>query len=203
MAGVKFGDHPRSRGEYVPDVQCTTIEPGSSPLSRGIRGDQDPWGGAYRIIPALAGNTGVIYSTHCQYPDHPRSRGEYKWPTRTRATYPDHPRSRGEYTLSSDRVSMNCGSSPLSRGIRHGPQLAWQLPRIIPALAGNTGRGLATIRGRTDHPRSRGEYKLTPVLFGKHLGSSPLSRGIPNLVNVIGSIYRIIPALAGNTTHRG
>ena len=31
-------DHPRSRGEYRPSPQVTTVTPGSSPLSRGILG---------------------------------------------------------------------------------------------------------------------------------------------------------------------
>ena len=96
------------------------LEPlGSSPLSRGIQlsaEDAERLGG---IIPALAGNTGYYYYSRRSHRDHPRSRGEY-----------------GVDVV--DRIVLE-GSSPLSRGI-----LAWllsanSLPRIIPALAGNTG----------------------------------------------------------------
>ena len=71
---------------------------GSSPLSRGILfaaiGELFTW----RIIPALAGNTGSLEFLPDQYMDHPRSRGEY-------VDYIEPGEPDG-------------GSSPLSRGIR-------------------------------------------------------------------------------------
>ena len=70
------------------------------------------------IIPALAGNTGLVAA-------------EVVW---TR----DHPRSRGEYHFILPRYSMNAGSSPLSRGIPAGEAFDQVEERIIPALAGNT-----------------------------------------------------------------
>ena len=114
----RMRDHPRSRGEYTGSTGVAWLEEGSSPLSRGIREDELYEGHGGRIIPALAGNTRT-------------------GPTADPLTR-DHPRSRGEYL---DRVGSEAdetGSSPLSRGIRHGrwpPQL---YRRIIPALAGNT-----------------------------------------------------------------
>ena len=54
-----------------------------------------------------------------------------------------------------------------------------------------------------DHPRSRGEYGPIDVLALDGQGSSPLSRGIRNLVHVLHNRQGIIPALAGNTTQRG
>ena len=91
------------------------------------------------------------------------------------------------------------GSSPLSRGIprssRGGRDRGW----IIPALAGNTVEGVGEGVAAGDHPRSRGEYAV-PVTDGSvELGSSPLSRGILALVNLLKKAGRIIPALAGNT----
>ena len=50
-------DHPRSRGEYGMRVSESVMIPGSSPLSRGIRGEGDLRIRRGRIIPALAGNT--------------------------------------------------------------------------------------------------------------------------------------------------
>ena len=51
------GDHPRSRGEYLPYSIHHPFYYGSSPLSRGIQANglrAKPQSG---IIPALAGNT--------------------------------------------------------------------------------------------------------------------------------------------------
>ena len=50
-----------------------------------------------------------------------------------------------------------------------------------------------------DHPRSRGEYVASELNARVDYGSSPLSRGIPNLVCYRLYPRRIIPALAGNT----
>ena len=52
------GDHPRSRGVYVPNAPDRPPEMGSSPLARGLlQGDVPRLVGA-RIIPARAGFTG-------------------------------------------------------------------------------------------------------------------------------------------------
>ena len=52
----------------------------------------------------------------------------------------------------------------------------------------------------TDHPRSRGEYRLRHAALRAGSGSSPLSRGIPQESARVRLPRRIIPALAGNTT---
>ena len=52
----------------------------------------------------------------------------------------------------------------------------------------------------TDHPRSRGEYRIARSLKRVVEGSSPLSRGIPGQLGGDFLTLRIIPALAGNTT---
>ena len=172
-------DHPRSRGEYVFVVFLYSPNTGSSPLSRGIPGLRFPCARASRIIPALAGNTGL----RSPVPRSPR----------------DHPRSRGEYSWTPKNFRSSRGSSPLSRGIRGGTHRPPDHGRIIPALAGNTRRAASASRGRTDHPRSRGEYgrhgcpRLAPE------GSSPLSRGIREAARSCTPSPGIIPALAGNT----
>ena len=172
-------DHPRSRGEYGSWQIESSSGPGSSPLSRGIL----PLNQAalYRvgIIPALAGNTPYQNSA-----PHPRT---------------DHPRSRGEYPVPVVNRGLSRGSSPLSRGIRPGPQRPCRAARIIPALAGNTGSSFHSFRLFGDHPRSRGEYIYPKVLAWSVEGSSPLSRGIPAHWWSRAEDRRIIPALAGNT----
>ena len=52
---------------------------------------------------------------------------------------------------------------------------------------------------RTDHPRSRGEYRPKKPGTTVATGSSPLSRGILLGLAAAGVYDRIIPALAGNT----
>ena len=172
-------DHPRSRGEYGSWVTWLAHQPGSSPLSRGIRG---PHPGRIRsagIIPALAGNTNQRFRVTFQRSDHPRSRGEYL------GVFPSQRGFRG--------------SSPLSRGIHAIAALRPQYVRIIPALAGNTCSRRGRLLRLTDHPRSRGEYPRRPANPGRSAGSSPLSRGIQGRQDRRNQPLRIIPALAGNT----
>ena len=90
----------------------------------------------------------------------------------------DHPRSRGEYPLPGKAASKHPGSSPLSRGIRRKGAVPTARPRIIPALAGNTGCHSWTGGAWPDHPRSRGEYQFCSRYTALSHGSSPLSRGI-------------------------
>ena len=54
---LRFRDHPRSRGEYMPFGASSVMALGSSPLSRGIPAILRPGFLPCRIIPALAGNT--------------------------------------------------------------------------------------------------------------------------------------------------
>ena len=176
-------DHPRSRGEYGAWARYHTGTDGSSPLSRGIQAHACTLRQASRIIPALAGNT--------------QSR------QRDRVHLQDHPRSRGEYHPSGVKMHSLFGSSPLSRGIPHSRLGGGHHLRIIPALAGNTGRGPFPFWTGRDHPRSRGEYNPVGNCNNSTTGSSPLSRGIRGQCQGRGRSRRIIPALAGNTSGRG
>ena len=172
-------DHPRSRGEYPPGRFAVFRAGGSSPLSRGIRGQGNGGCSCGGIIPALAGNT---------LPAHAGG-----------GIVRDHPRSRGEYLALAGLLILTGGSSPLSRGIlwfsgAFPPRLG-----IIPALAGNTGVAVVMSLPSPDHPRSRGEYATRMFRLEPRWGSSPLSRGI-QIMHVRESLAdRIIPALAGNT----
>ena len=172
-------DHPRSRGEYHVPACLLGWVLGSSPLSRGIPQAGRAAPATPGIIPALAGNTGIVY-----------------WTQPVRA---DHPRSRGEYGVLWEPLGLPPGSSPLSRGIRAKNVFDRYAGRIIPALAGNTPRRGLFLWSIWDHPRSRGEYRDVSSLSISLLGSSPLSRGIlwKSTTRVV--IGGIIPALAGNT----
>ena len=153
-------DHPRSRGEYFTHLYLSIGSDGSSPLSRGIPGDQTALSPCERIIPALAGNTLRIRKRPNTSRDHPRSRGEYDAASSSASASSDHPRSRGEYSSASWFVRWVEGSSPLSRGIQDWSGTIVKKIRIIPALAGNTCNEPRVFYPGGDHPRSRGEYPV-------------------------------------------
>ena len=54
---LKEGDHPRSRGVYMPQVGCRLTVEGSSPLARGLPSKLAVLDEDCRIIPARAGFT--------------------------------------------------------------------------------------------------------------------------------------------------
>ena len=152
--------------------------------------------------------------------DHPRSRGVYYQqpsanevmiriiPARagfTRAgcagvqLFADHPRSRGVYSGGCGGFGRSLGSSPLARGLLPGDEARAGGRGIIPARAGFTRHTGRAPPMRRDHPRSRGVYFSLPPMLARKQGSSPLARGLPAMLDVIGDPERIIPARAGFT----
>ena len=172
-------DNPRSRGVYAMLLLGADKTMGSSPLARGLLDTGPQQVGADRIIPARAGFTG----------------GAYPRPGRAG----DHPRSRGVYTSPGSPSARRWGSSPLARGLRAPATAPPATPRIIPARAGFTPRGLPSRRSPADHPRSRGVYNHITPPNPRFMGSSPLARGLRTVPVDIDSEERIIPARAGFT----
>ena len=149
--------HPRSRGENTPRPFTASHRAGSSPLTRGKRGDAASVAMLQRLIPAHAGKTVVYCLPASAVAAHPRSRGE-----NARAGRP--PRSAG-------------GSSPLTRGKRRLLPARVGGRRLIPAHAGKTRRCTPRKARGPAHPRSRGENDVV-ILQARHVdGSSPLTRG--------------------------
>mgnify|MGYP001675341032 CR=1 FL=1 len=70
---------------------------------------------------------------------------------------------------------------------------------IIPARAGFTTSIASRALTARDHPRSRGVYAGLPRPVVRVMGSSPLARGLPLIVNPRLRGQRIIPARAGFT----
>ena len=70
-------DHPRSRGVYGWSQDAPAARYGSSPLARGLRGEDRQVCGREGIIPARAGFTGSQTRSGIYGADHPRSRGVY------------------------------------------------------------------------------------------------------------------------------
>ena len=162
------GDHPRSRGVYLPVGGKGTGVRGSSPLARGLRDTAARNHDCERIIPARAGFTPVRRGQPRREPDHPRSRGVYK------------DKANGSYYFG--------GSSPLARGLPAPPAVPGWCRRIIPARAGFTRvRAVARAAGR-DHPRSRGVYSASWNLMSAFEGSSPLARGLHLAIGVIPTV---------------
>ena len=172
-------DHPRSRGVYTSSGSRAASCPGSSPLARGLP-DRDGQGRQHsRIIPARAGFT-----------EHPRTARFLGW---------DHPRSRGVYTPNVGASTIIPGSSPLARGLRLLDPVNRRRCRIIPARAGFTTHFSWAPTTLRDHPRSRGVYGQRGGDVLSPAGSSPLARGLHELVRLVLCHVRIIPARAGFT----
>ena len=115
----------------------------------------------------------------------------------------DHPRSRGVYRLARPPCGRARGSSPLARGLRHGVLPGSGPPGIIPARAGFTRPKPASSPPPPDHPRSRGVYVIKAFADSGWLGSSPLARGLRQVVDGLPVVGGIIPARAGFTKARG
>ncbi len=193
---------------------------GSSPLARGLPGGTPPSSKSTRIIPARAGFTTPGAGTRQTGGDHPRSRGVYsafRDPMVTirgssplarglqEAAKASMKRSRiiparaGFTTAARVKTGRDAGSSPLARGLH----VARGRPRgrqgIIPARAGFTAQGTSPRVREADHPRSRGVYQALDVMTDMAVGSSPLARGLLNVVHGRRGKSRIIPARAGFT----
>ena len=133
------------------------------------------WG----LIPAHAGKTGCGDERVTHVAAHPRSRGEN--------------RSRGA------TFCRKSGSSPLTRGKRHGRPRPRALTGLIPAHAGKTADLAVRNSASAAHPRSRGENTRLVEPSDATLGSSPLTRG-----KLMARSFRsvgggLIPAHAGKT----
>ena len=84
--------------------------------------------------------------------------------------------------MSGGWIARSAGSSPLARGLLEPRPVNLGGARIIPARAGFTAKKRAERLERTDHPRSRGVYAGTLLVGRGWLGSSPLARGLRQVV---------------------
>ncbi len=110
-----------------------------------------------------------------------------------------YPRWRGEHRFYGNRPGCDRGLSPLARGTHDMTVTSENVPRFIPAGAGNTsppdgGDALMAV-----YPRWRGEHGFG---FFTHIyltGLSPLARGTHPMGYNNAVVRRFIPASAGNT----
>ena len=116
--GRRPGDHPRTRGVYVPREETGGWEAGSSPHTRGLLHGTLIRSPLSRIIPAHAGFTHGRQAARPEFVDHPRTRGVY-------------------FSCLEGSVGEG-GSSPHTRGLQDGGVPVDGVVRIIPAHAGFT-----------------------------------------------------------------
>ena len=91
------------------------------------------------------------------------------------------------------------GSSPHTRGALFARGAFPLAVRIIPAYAGSTRDPRSRGGHHGDHPRIRGEHRLSGLYTGDGQGSSPHTRGAPLSRSSARRSTRIIPAYAGST----
>ena len=176
-------DHPRSRGVYKVTEGTGYVNPGSSPLARGLRRTGRACLQRERIIPARAGFTCPCFAW-----------GWGVW---------DHPRSRGVYAGVDVDHEAEMGSSPLARGLPDVTDTHQGEGGIIPARAGFTKSAGPGPPWFADHPRSRGVYGPGSPHRARPRGSSPLARGLHRVRRPRPVPRRIIPARAGFTSRLG
>ena len=171
--------HPRSRGENLALQVRLSDRAGSSPLTRGKPAVRKARPSTPGLIPAHAGKTGITgYAL---------------------VTEKAHPRSRGENPPRRARLEPASGSSPLTRGKRENCYPRLYVERLIPAHAGKTLASSVRASWERAHPRSRGENSTPLWLRTRSVGSSPLTRGKPEMGRLPRRTPGLIPAHAGKT----
>ena len=152
---------------------------GSSPLTRGKRGNCGQGTLVQGLIPAHAGKTLRPPLASTPTTAHPRSRGENGRPIASHA--------------------RNTGSSPLTRGKRHHIRIIPLTHGLIPAHAGETPWYTLRQKVAAAHPRSRGENDAIQFDLEFSAGSSPLTRGKLHALMPVLPQVGLIPAHAGKT----
>ena len=172
-------DHPRACGANSDPFHVFAVASGSSPRVRGKRWVASSAAGAFRIIPARAGQTSSSSPRPGNSTDHPRACGANLVPFSLRLWW--------------------FGSSPRVRGKPGALLDRGDNSRIIPARAGQTCCPRAGQRDCPDHPRACGANLYARAAAPSSSGSSPRVRGKLRPSKRRWRRGRIIPARAGQT----
>ena len=170
--------HPRVCGERALRHPRTLICDGSSPRVRGTRTPAHRHHPRPRFIPACAGNAEISAT---------RTPGKSV-----------HPRVCGERPLGWNMSPSEAGSSPRVRGTLGAVCAGRCVHRFIPACAGNAKTTWRCLGCSTVHPRVCGERATRKGATKRYTGSSPRVRGTHDYLDLRPSIWRFIPACAGN-----
>ena len=152
-----ISDHPRLRGEKSPSISHFTLLYGSPPPARGEELPLSRVPEASRITPACAGRRIARGFFNFIWRDHPRLRGEKRFPSR------HHCPGRG--------------SPPPARGEDCHSSVWLFNSGITPACAGRSYRNVQCYQTGWDHPRLRGEKVAGWVTGITSGGSPPPARG--------------------------
>ena len=152
-----YRDHPRACGAHAYSSTSPDSCGGSSPRMRGSPSRAVLLVRCLGIIPAHAGLTRKVTD-----PD-----GKVR----------DHPRACGAHGASLYFEPEHGGSSPRMRGSHGSQRSISELPGIIPAHAGLTGRTMQSWQSGRDHPRACGAHRCKEILLLPVKGSSPRMRG--------------------------
>ena len=175
-----LGDHPRIRGEHA--------------------GWRRGWGRLGLDHPRIRGeHLGVVVDAGEQHGSSPHTRGALARRRCLAGPPTDHPRIRGEHVMPSRNVNGVTGSSPHTRGAPARADWGGGCRGIIPAYAGSTMAAYRLDLMTQDHPRIRGEHRLSGLYTGDGQGSSPHTRGAHLEIAIDPIQLGIIPAYAGST----
>ena len=117
LSAVQDAVHPRIRGERAVRLHLHVMAGGSSPHTRGTLLAARNGVPELRFIPAYAGNAPP--------------------PPQTPPARAVHPRIRGERLKQENKLMLEVGSSPHTRGTHEVDGIDSSVTRFIPAYAGN------------------------------------------------------------------
>ena len=174
-------DHPRVRGEKHAGVLGGFLGSGSPPRARGKGRGRAGRGGHGGITPACAGKRQMLHQWPCS-----------SW---------DHPRVRGEKSIMDCFSNASTGSPPRARGKVQLGRTKRNIIGITPACAGKSPPRETDNACFRDHPRVRGEKRISLTAHRSVLGSPPRARGkAPEITSTVRS-PGITPACAGKRRH--
>ena len=176
---IRNRDHPRLCGDHTGGTRYYCPRPGSPPLMRGPRSNEDKVPCDSRITPAYAGTTVLARVLTTGNKDHPRLCGDHMYTTRY--------------------IRRREGSPPLMRGPPGAGITSGKRARITPAYAGTTLLTKGIYLHMKDHPRLCGDHLNYHFRFQKMEGSPPLMRGPPVIDGENSTQEGITPAYAGTT----
>ena len=170
--------HPRARGEHTIVAAAVINICGSSPRTRGTWVAQNRNLPSNAVHPRARGEHGLRhFKCTGQRGSSPRTRGTWSTDSRRISSSTVHPRARGEHPTISGMVLRSYGSSPRTRGTCEVENTGPDIPRFIPAHAGNILEFKIKSNLPSVHPRARGEHPgRQPAVFAAG-GSSPRTRG--------------------------
>ena len=176
---------------------------GSSPRRRGTQTLPRIGSRIQRFIPAQAGNAPTPGSYPGSSPVHPRASGERAAVAAARPPFPAvHPRAGGERPSVSSPSRVLNGLSPRGRGTLRLVDAFRDEVRFIPARAGNAPTTSTRYPIPPVHPRTGGERASRNRRNSGPIGSSPRGRGTPPRRRYPMTLFRFIPARAGNAPRR-